>query len=348
MSSQNAVPTTLFPRGAETCETTAGTRVVARASTPEAERTALVEGALLVDRSWRSLLRIGGEDRVRFVNGLMTCDLKRLAPGDGAYGFFTDPKGRVLADAVVLATEDALYVDVPSWRAEPLIEHLTKYIITDRVEPSLAPVRSILLTGPLVPDLLSELVGSDLSAPWAHLESAVDGVEVRIADERRIGPPAFSLWIVEEEAEALFERLAARATVGGWEAVDAARVEAGIPWFGVDFDEENIPQETSLQSAVSFEKGCYLGQEVVARVHFLGKASRTLHPVRFRSQMPVPAGAELAAGGRRQGTLKSVTALVGEAGFAGIASIDRRATESAESLSLSDGQPVDVLDVDGL
>jgi len=349
MSSQNAVISPLLPEGAEATKTPAGTPVVAHVHSPEVERRALAEGSLLVDQRWRSLLRIGGEDRVRFVNGLMTCDLKPLADGAGTYGFFTDPKGRVLSDAVVFAASDALYVDVPADRAEAIVDHLTKYIITDRVEPVVLKVRSLLLAGPQAVELWNSLSGAPApSGSWFHGEASLEGVAVRVADERRIGVSALSVWVPEESAAELFGRLSAESTAGGWRAVDACRIEAGLPWFGIDFDEQNIPQETSLQTAVSFEKGCYLGQEVVARVHFLGKASRTLHPVRFHSESSVTAGDEMGSEGRNSGLLTSVSRVTDEGSYAGIASIHRRAIEAGDELSLADGAVVEVSNVDGL
>jgi len=329
MSDLEAIVSTLLPsplpEGGELGETPDGVPVVMHAGQPIVERDALEQSAVVVDRSWRSLLRLAGADRHRFLHGLTTCDVKSLAVGEGAYGFFTDAKGRVLADGVVLANEKALLVDLPASRAALIAEHLNKYVITDQVEVSLLPVRSILVAGSRAREECAAL-GLALAdeSRWASAEASLDGLPIGVSDERRVGVSAFTLWVEHDHAAALFERLSGSLAVSGWSVVNGARIERGIPWFGVDFSQENIPQETALESAVSFDKGCYLGQEVVARVHFLGKASRKLHRVTFSASQALPPGTPLeAAEGQELGTLTSVS-VTGERDYVGIASIHRR------------------------
>jgi aminomethyltransferase len=282
---------------------------------------------------------VAGADRHRFLNAYLTCDVGALAVGEGTYGFFTSPQGRVLADAVVAATDEALLADVPTERAAALVEHLSRYILADRVTVGRAVggVRWLAL-GPLAPEVLSRWVPELPIDLWAAGRGQVAGREVSVRRERPLGEPVFSLRAAEGDASAVADALTALGCAPvGFDALEMLRVEAGIPRFGADFDEANFPQEVGFDDAVSYTKGCYLGQEVVARIHYRGHVNRELRALRIGgSDMPAP-GAPLELDGEEVGRLGSVARVSRASGaseIVGLALIHRKAATLGTRVSL--------------
>src|SRR5829696_1649462 len=159
------------------------------------EYRALREGCGLADLSWLGRLELLGADRLRFLNAYVTCDVKGLAPGEGAYGFFTSPQGRILSDAVVLAHEDRLWVEVGPGQEEPIAAHLKKFLLADRVEVrSLDDMLPITVLGPRA----EQVLGADLSSLgelWSHGRIAVHGTEVELQRRGLAGAAAWTLWV---------------------------------------------------------------------------------------------------------------------------------------------------------
>lgn len=231
-----------------------------------------------------------GDDRHRFLNGLVTCEVRQLEVGDGAYGFFTDRQGRTLADVAVFASEEALALDLPAVRAEAILEHLAKYKVADRVELTTAAEESeIIVAGNTSAEVLEALLGSPpprRAWTWRRIDA------LAVHCERLIGVLSLRCRGEAETVTDLGERIAAAGGVeANADAVDAVRVERGAPWFGIDFDESCFPQETGLESeAVSFSKGCYLGQEIVARIHYRGHVNRHLRALQAAPTVDPVAG----------------------------------------------------------
>lgn len=273
----------------------------------DAEHRALREACGLVDRAWRRGLEMTGDDRLRFLNGLVTCDVKSLAAGGGVYGFFTQVKGRVLADVTVLALADSLWLELPADRTEEVAAHLGKYVIVDRVE--IGPLAGRVPLALIGPGAAATLGAEPPAAVYGHREAQVHGTRVRVVREAGLGVPAWTLWTPEDEAAALTERLVEHgARPVGRRAWERLRVEAGRPLFGQDFGPDHFPQETGLEAeAVSYTKGCYLGQEVVARIHYRGGVNRHLRGLRFDGfdDEAAPLGQEIVHDGREAGTVTS-------------------------------------------
>lgn len=294
--------------------------------TPSEEQyRALREGCGILDLSWRGGLELLGPDRLRFLHNYVTCDVKGLAPGTGAYGFFTSPQGRILSDAVLLAREDRLWVEVGEGQEEPISSHLRKYILADRVEVRpLDGLRPVLVLGPRAEAVL----GTDLSgldASWRHTRIAVHGTEVVLQRRGLMGVPAWTLWVSDSAAGPLVERLTAEgARPVGLEALEILRAEAGIPRFGQDFGPDNFPQETGIEEAVSYTKGCYLGQEVVARIHYRGGVQNVLRRLVFEGAGPAP-GAALLHDGREAGRATTVVRSFALGKTVGLGILHRRA-----------------------
>ncbi len=300
-----------------------------------AELAALRAACGLVDLPWMAGLEMLGEDRVRFLNGLVTCDVKGLEPGRGAYGFVTSLKGRVMADLAVLALDDRLWLELPASVAGPIAEHLLKYVIVDRVE--IRPLDGVIPLGLVGPRSAEVLGAGELpEADFGHLQIRLCGAEVRAVREPPLGEvPAWTLWVPATRAGDLFEQLLERGAAHalrpvGHRALDRLRLEAGRPLFGVDFGPDHFPQETGLEAAaVSYDKGCYLGQEVVARIHYRGGVNRHLRGLMGSGAPPDDlVGREVSAGGRAAGTVTS--AAPADGGWLGLAILHRRAEPGAE------------------
>jgi folate-binding protein YgfZ len=305
------------------------------------EYAALTAGCGLIDRSpRRGLLELTGADRQRFLNAYATCDVKSLAAGAGLYGFLTSAQGRILSDLAVLALPDRLWLEVGAGREADLTDHLRKYILVDRVE--IHPLEKALLTliGPRSAAVLAELGLPEPAADWHHAAAALAGAEVTVARTGLLGAPAFTLWASPEAAPELEVRLRARDGVVavGEEALDVLRVEAGIPRYGVDFGPDNFPQETGIEEAVSYTKGCYLGQEVVARIHYRGGVQKILRRLEFDGGAEAPAaGVPLLAEGREAGTASSVVRSPVSGQVRGLGIVHKRAAEPGTRLEVAGG-----------
>ncbi len=313
------------------------------------ELTALHGAVGLIDLSFRGRLELIGADRLRFLNGLVSCEVKSLAAGSGTYGFFTTSQGKVMADFGLLAFEDRLWLDLPAGLEDEIAAHLAKYLIADRVEVKrLDGVVPLALVGPglseLLPELLPELGGLP-EGEWGHGKVEIGGVEVELSRHPRFGAPGAVAWVAAESAGRLTEVLTERgARAVGFEVLEILRVEAGLPRFGVDFGPENFPQETGQEEAsVSYTKGCYLGQEVVARIHYRGGVQRSMRGLRFEGELP-ERGAALSFEGREVGTVGG-TAKSPRFGGIGLAVIHKRGAAAGTRLTWPDGALAEVVDL---
>jgi len=296
-----------------------------------------------------AMLTMNGEDRVRFLQGLVTCDVQAMEKGQTAYGYFTSAQGKVLADVVVLAGEDRLDLVVPSSVADELVEHAHKYVIMDRVEVRRRDdLGVLLLIGPRSGDALRQTgiqMGSS-SGSIEHGEGFCLGVDVQWATDRRRGVAAWALWAEVDRLPGLFQELAATAAISpvGEEALEVLRVEAGIPRFGKEFDPQALPQEIGNEAAISYSKGCYLGQEVVARIHYRGKVNRMLRGL-LLSGPPVPSGTELLAQeeDRAVGSLGSCVVSPRAERSIGLALLHHRGGEPGAKLRLPGGETAEAV-----
>jgi folate-binding protein YgfZ len=258
-----------------------------------AEYRIATEGVGLFDRSERGKLTLTGADVKEFLHGQVTQDIRRLEPGQGAYAAFLTNKGKMLGDLRVLNVDGELRLDTERVALQPLFNLIRSYKLGYDVELHKRTLESGLLSliGPLAGDLITAIAGT-VPGPEEHDHVAVelDGIGAR-AIRTDLG---LDLLYSAQDAEALTSTLlAAGAATIGEPAAETLRVESGRPRFGVDLDADAvIPQEAGLNSrAVSFTKGCYVGQETVARLFYRGKPNRELRGL--QSAVPLPVGAEL-------------------------------------------------------
>ncbi len=245
----------------------------------------------------RATLVVTGSDRLRWLNGLVTCNLAPLTAGQGAYGLATSKVGRILADVFVVVTDDRLLVGCPADRAAPLREALDGYLIMEDAEID------------------------DVSSAWAWLALHGPDAPARAsAVASQLGghaAPVFVLdagdavLLVPSGAVAAAEAALAAAGVPTLSAAawDERRIALGVARFGVDFDDKTYPQEASLEKrAVSFQKGCYLGQEVICRLEMRGHVHRRLARLTLDAP-PAPGDAVTSEAGESVGAVTSATSL---------------------------------------
>lgn len=280
-------------------------------SSPTAGYAALTESAALVDLSHRTVLRLSGKDPFGMLNAVLTNEVPE-EPQVGAYALLLNPKGRVLTDLRVLKAptgESGVLIDTEPEGAEAAKEILGRYAPFSRVtledlsEPD-EPWGLLGLYGPRARELLGGLELAEHASAAVSLGGVMviaAGVKVPIAGYDLLGP-AKALASVRE---LLLERGAVPADLAAYET---ARVEAGIPRFGADITPENFPAEAGLlDRAVSFEKGCYPGQETVARMHYRGHPNRELYRLSAEgSQQAPPPGTPIFQGDKRVGWITSL------------------------------------------
>ncbi|MCG3179553.1 MAG: Aminomethyltransferase [Phycisphaerae bacterium] len=277
---------------------------------PAAELRAARTGVGLLDWSARGRLLLRGRDAFKWLGGLVTQAVADLADGAARYAFALNRQGRILSDLHCVRLGDAMLIDLPSDRLAEAKAHFDKYLIAEDVTISPADgTARLCLVGPGAEELAAQ----------------VGGASVRSIVESAGGLPGACDLLADADAiAAAWDALLSRgARPIGSQAVDALRVRAGVAWFGVDFDSTNLPAETGqLGRAVSFTKGCYIGQEVVARMKALGAPARVIAGVTVAAQAVPPRGAAVSAGGQPAGCLTTVAA--DDGGLAGLAMLNRR------------------------
>lgn len=276
------------------------------------EYEAATAGAAVVRlRDW-STVRVTGKDRASFLHNMCTNDVKRLATGEGCEAFFTDVKGKVVAHGFLLAGTDAIEIVMVPGTAPRLIAQLDCYVIREDVTLSdrSGEVAWVLLLGPRAGDVLEQVVGEsvgELTGAWAHRAFVIGDAAVQVLRCELPWMGGFLIGCAPDAIGAIEAKLTgAGAVLGGDSLWNIVRVESNWPLWGVDFDESNLPQEVSRdEQAISFRKGCYLGQETVARIDALGHVNKQLAAVRFEGNAVPEVGAELLQGEQAVGRVTS-------------------------------------------
>lgn len=266
---------------------------------------ALRSGAMLVDRSARTRMTLAGDKAAEVLTGLVTNDVPSLGPGHGQYAAALTPKGKVIADIRIFAREGELLIDAAERAKDGWWAMIRKYVNPRLAKYSdvSAALADIGLFGARARAVVSEAVGVDVVtleslAPYGHHRGVFGGAPVLVARVPDLGGgvDGYEIFAPADAAPALRAQLLDQGAVAGdGEAFDIARIEAGRPEWGVDMDDTTLAQEANLDTlhAISYTKGCYTGQETVARVHFRGHVNRHLRGLRVEAPAPPPRGAEL-------------------------------------------------------
>ncbi len=287
-----------------------GREVVAAYGPAEAEYAAAREAVTVHDASYRECVRLTGEDRASFLHGMVTQDVKGLAPGATAYTTLVTVKGAMVADGRLVRREEDLLLDVEPGAGARVREFLDKYLISEDAElhDATAELALLRLLGPQTSGLLTRVLGEAPAplAPQATRPATLAGTPVLLLGAGHFGLPGVDLLVPRGALEAVWTALTTEgAKPLGFEALELLRVEAGVPRFGQDLVETTIPLEANLQHAISYNKGCYIGQEVIARATFRGHMNRTLAGF-LLGDSEAPKGAELMREGKKVGWLTTV------------------------------------------
>jgi len=261
---------------------------------PEAETAALARGAAVHDLGWMRRVGVRGEDRFRWLSGMVTNSVNDLPVNSGAWNLVLNAQGRILGDLWVWRDEESLEMEIADDQRDKLMAHLNRFIIMDDVE--LAPLEEMAavgMVGPLANDVLARAGLPALKEPLTQARAEWSGLEVHLRRSFGVLAPHYELWVPSTGLAALWQALRqAGATPAGAAALDAFRIAEGIPAYGIDIMERDLPQETSQARALSFTKGCYLGQEIVERIRSRGNVHRHLRQLELTGPVP-EAGTEL-------------------------------------------------------
>jgi folate-binding protein YgfZ len=280
--------------------------------TPSSQLTALLESTGLSHLSSTGWIRVTGEDRVRWLNGMVSNSIQQLQPGEGNYNFLLSVQGRIQGDANIFARTDDLLMETSSSQVEGLMTLLDRFIIMDDVElADISNTRSgLLIAGPKAALLLQQigLTTHDLE-PLAFRTHTWNNTEVDVIHAYSPLVPRYELWADQSNIAELANALQNAGTpLCEEQSLEWLRILEGTPQIGTDIRDRELPQETSQNRALHFAKGCYLGQEIVERIRSRGNVHRTFGGFRLEGELP-SAGASLEADGKQIGELTSVAAI---------------------------------------
>jgi glycine cleavage system T protein len=330
-----------------------GAEVPVRFRDWRSEHEAVRAAAGLFDFSFRSKFTLTGEHRVRFLHRVVSNDVKRLFTGQGTYATLLSAQGRILVDLRIYADEDRLWVDTDADLAEKAIAALKRYIIGDRVEIEPSELYTVALQGPQSRKALGELLGSSLE----HLEDEMDhcavdheGGRARAVRLSSTGEEGYEVWL-EAAAIGRFWRAARDAggspiTACGSEALESLRIEAGVPRYGQELGEDTLPLEAGLLGALSFNKGCYVGQEIVERARTRGHVNWRLMGLCLEAGAPVPRpGESLTADAKSIGEVTSACFSPKLGRPLALAYVRREVSQPGTKLTLATGTVAEVAEL---
>jgi folate-binding protein YgfZ len=282
-----------------------------------AEFHALVYGSGINDLSRRAQISLTGGDRVRWLNGMVTNNIRDLEPGRAVYAFLLNPQGHILGDLYAYNRGESLLVDSDQSQVEKILGVFDKYIIMDDVEVANVSDgrRTVGMSGPKSATVL-RAAGFDVPElkPLQFVEVAWQQSCVTLVRGDNPSVESFELWMSSGDADTVCEALTkAGATPVGSIALELLRIAAGIPRYGVDIRERDLPQETEQERALNFSKGCYVGQEIVERIRSRGQVRRKFTGFEIEGQLPV-AGSKIQVDGKDVGEITSAASLSLEGG----------------------------------
>jgi folate-binding protein YgfZ len=288
-----------------------GAETIRKFSDPIDELASLLTSTGIYDLGWRRFIRCAGEDRVRWLNGMVTNFVGNLNENTGCYAFVLNAQGRIQGDLDIYRRPDSLWLETDASQVDALTAFLDHYIIMDDVTLELQPQwTAIGVAGPGTAATLAKAGLPIPSSPFHLAETTWRGHAVVVTAAHSPLIPRYEIWIEQEHVLAMWSELqAAGAERCGVEAVESLRILEGTPAYSVDIMAKDLPQETNQMRALHFTKGCYLGQEIVERIHSRGNVHRTLTGFVLADASPTP-GTALLAEGKPVGEITSVARVV--------------------------------------
>lgn len=296
-----------------------GAAVARRFSDPQPELAALLNRCGVYDLGFRTRISLTGQDRVRWLNGMVTNNIRDLAAGHGLYAFLLNPQGHILGDLDAYNLGDSLVVETDRSQVTNILGVLDHYIIMDDVE---------------VADLSDQLTAIGIGGPKTRVvlgKAGLDFPELQPLQSHTIkcdcdcGCPecvvvrgdgalcdSYEIWLAPAHVEQIWNAmLKAGATPAGSEALELRRILSGIPLYGMDIRERDLPQETEQMRALNFSKGCYIGQEIVERIRSRGAVHRTFTGFVFEGATQPPLATKITVGGKDVGEITSAASFSG-------------------------------------
>ncbi len=276
---------------------------------PAAEHRAVMTGVGLGDRSMVGKVTVSGRDRAAFLQGMLSNDIKAHQPGQGCPAAFLDAHGKVVSLLTAFVLEDRILLELPTGSTEKFLQAIDRFLISEKAyfEASDGAYVVLAVQGPAAERMLEGLSGARFdAAPYSHQEVTMAGAPVRLVRKADGVTPGFECWTAAGHGAALWRTLrVAGAVPVGTEAAEVLRLEAGIPSFGHDVDDSVILPETRLDHFVSYTKGCYIGQETVARVKYRGHINRGLSGLLLDGDRVPASGDPILAEGKEVGRVTS-------------------------------------------
>ena len=287
-----------------------------------AEFHALLSGCGTYDLGWRAKIMLTGGDRVRWLNGMISNNVRDLATGHGGYAFLLNAQGRIQADLYAFQRGESLLVDTERSQREKVLQLFDHYIIADDVEVTdiSDQLTALGLTGPASRSVLER---AGISVPelgyLQFADTSWNEVSITVLHSGEEAKESWQVWIAPEQVRALWDELVnAGARPSGTSALNLFRISRSIPQFGQDIRERDLPQETGQMRALNFTKGCYLGQEIVERIRSRGAVHREFGAFAVEGTLP-ETGTKIQADGKEVGEITSSAILPLPAGDRAIA-----------------------------
>jgi folate-binding protein YgfZ len=276
------------------------------------EFQALLSGCGLYDLGGRAKIAVSGDDRVRWLNGMVSNNIRDLATGHGVYAFVLNAQGRIQGDLYAYQRGDSLLLDTEHAQLEKILQLFDHYIIADDVEIANISdkVVALGLTGPRAQEVLRKAgIGAPNLAPLESCSPKCDCacgcLECTVVRSDDPVGLSYEIWLAPEDIRSTWDALiAAGANAVGTVALELRRIGLGIPRFGVDIRDRDLPQETAQTRALSFTKGCYLGQEIVERIRSRGAVHRQFGAFAVEGELP-EAGTKILADEKEVGEITS-------------------------------------------
>jgi folate-binding protein YgfZ len=275
----------------------------------------LTEAVGILRLDSRELVEISGSDSLSFLHKMTTNDFESLAIGDGCEAFATNAQGKIQGFFAALKRADSVWLEMAVGQADSLVAHLDMYVIREDVKfKKLEALGAIAIVGPALNELAAAAGWEVPTSAWSHLDLDIEGESVVVVQAPWLGSQAIEVFGSRESLESIERKLAELAPVCDPSLAEVLRIENGFPDFGKDISTNNLPQELARDDiAISFTKGCYIGQETVARIDSLGRVNKLLVQLRFPAGDAPAIGTELL---REQKVVGQITSVAMSPGLA--------------------------------
>jgi len=322
-------------------------------SDPAAEHQAVRQGAGIFDFSFRAELVMTGDDRSKFLHRIVSNDIKKLAPGQGTYSTLLNAQGHISADFRAYCADDCLLLHTDADLRDKLMQALRRYIIADRVGIERLETVCVSVQGPASRSILSGWLQTELrlEQEYDHFASSFAGSPVRVVRATSTGEEGYEIWTRTGTFEQVWKALGGEGDANpasahlprcGVAALETLRIEAGIPRYGPDMGEDTIPNEAGLFNAVSFQKGCYIGQEIVERTRSRGHVNWKLMGVVVEAPSAPAPGEKLLAAGKEVGEITSACVSPTLGKTIAFAYVRREVSEPGSKVALASGATAEI------